>query len=132
MAQDNQDDDELKDYFVVKFEKFLQLMEEIEHKYQILADLIHEQVLATLPDFWEGTPIKDLMKFFVDVSDLRDFLEDKINNASDEEIRLSAKYNIKDVLMKTEELARMNVLLVSVEELEARIEIEHKISMQTH
>ena len=40
MAEDNQDDDELKDYFVVKFEKFLQLMEEIEHKYQILADLI--------------------------------------------------------------------------------------------
>lgn len=132
MADDEQNDDELKDYYVVKFEKYIQLMEEIEHKYQILADLIHEHVLATLPDFWEGTPIKDLMKFYVDVAELHDFLEDKINNASEEEVKLAAKYNIKDVLIKSDELAQMNVYLVSIEELEARIEVEHKISIQTH
>jgi hypothetical protein len=108
------------------------MMEEIEHKYQILADIIHEEVLATLPDFWEGTPITDLMKTFVDVSELREFLEDKINNASEEEIKLTTKYNIKDVLIKNDELAHMNVFLLSIEELEARLEVEHKISLATH
>jgi hypothetical protein len=132
MADNEQDDEELKDYFVIKFEKFIELMEQIEHKYQITADLIHDKILATLPDFWDGTPIRDLMKFYTHVADARDFLENKVNNASGEEVKLAQKYNIKDILMRTEELARMNGLLLSVEELEAALEVEYKISVQTH
>ena len=132
MSDEGDNGEELKDYFVIKFEKYLQMMEEIEHKYQILADLLHEQILGTLPDFWEGTPIKDTMKMYVEVAELRDFLEDKVNNASDEEVKLAAKYNIKDVLIKTDELAQMNILLVSMEKLESRLEVEHKISLATH
>jgi len=131
MADDN-GNDELSGYFVVKFEKYIKVMEEYEHKYQMLADIIHEHVLATLPDFWDDTPIKDLMETYVAVADLRNFLEDKINNVSEEEVKLAQKYNIKDILTTTEELARMNNLLVSCEELEKRIEVEHKISLATH
>ena len=129
---DNNGNDELSGYFVVKFEKYIKVMEEYEHKYQMLADIIHEHVLATLPDFWDDTPIKDLMEAYVAVADLRNFLEDKINNVSEEEVKLAHKYNIKDVLTTTEELARMNNLLVACEELEKRIEVEHKISLATH
>ena len=132
MSENDNGSEDLKDYYVIKFEKFLQMMEEIEHKYQILADLIHDKILGTLPDFWEGTPIKDLMKIYVDIAELRDFLEAKINEVDEAEVKLAAKYNIKDVLIKTEELSQMNVYLLSIEELEARLEVEHKISIATH
>lgn len=129
---DDQDNEDLKDYYVIKFEKFIQLMEQTEHKYQILADMVHEQAIDNEPDSWDETPIKAIMRTFIYISELRDFLEDKINNAQEEEIKLANKYNIKDVLMKTEELAQMNVLLVSAEQLEADLQLEYKISIEPH
>ncbi len=132
MSDQGDEAEDLGGYFVIKFEKFLELMEEIEHKYQITADLLHDKILGTLPEFWDNTEIPDLIEFFANVNDIRRFLEDKINNATDEEIKLSAKYNIKDVLLKSEELARMNTLLLAEQELEADLEIEHKIVITTH
>ncbi len=132
MADHDEGDEELKGYYVIKFEKFLELMEEIEHKYQITADLLHDKILGTLPEFWEGTEIPSLISFFANINDIRNFLEDKINNATDEEIKLSMKYNIKDVLLKAEELAVMNTLLLAEQELEADLELQHKIVVTTH
>lgn len=132
MSQDNGDGEELKGYYVIKFEKFIDLMNEIEHKYQISADLLHDKILATLPEFWDSTDIPSLIEFFATVNDIRKFLESKINNPSDEEVKLAAKYNIKDVLLKDVELAKMNTLLLAEEQLEADLEIDHKISITTH
>jgi hypothetical protein len=132
MSDQGDDAEDLSGYFVIKFEKFLELMEEIEHKYQITADLLHDKILGTLPEFWEGTEIPDLIEFFANVNDIRKFLEDKINNTSDEEIKLAAKYNIKDVLVTSQELAKMNALLMAEQELEADLELEHKIVITTH
>lgn len=130
MADDSEED--LKGYYVIKFEKFLELMEEIEHKYQIAADLLHDKILGTLPEFWDDTEIPDLIEFFANVNDIRRFLEEKINNPSDEEVKLAAKHNIKEVLIKDSELAKMNTLLMAEEELEAGLQVDHKIVITTH
>ena len=132
MSDQGDEAEDLSGYFVIKFEKFLELMEEIEHKYQITADLLHDKILGTLPEFWEGTEIPDIIELFANINDIRKFLEDKINNASDEEIKLAAKYNIKDVLITSQELAKMNTLLMAEQELEADLELEHKIVITTH
>ena len=129
---DNNEEEELKGYYVIKFEKFLELMEEIEHKYQIAADLLHDKILGTLPEFWDDTEIPDLIEFFANVNDIRKFLEEKINNPTDEEVKLAAKFNIKEVLIRESELAKMNALLMAEEELEAGLQIDHKIIITTH
>ena len=129
---DSNEEEDLKGYFVIKFEKFLELMEEIEHKYQITADLLHDKILGTLPEFWDDTEIPDLIEFFANVNDIRKFLEEKINNPPDEEVKLAAKYNIKEVLIRESELAKMNALLMAEEELEAGLQVDHKIIITTH
>lgn len=132
MSEQGGDGEDLKGYYVIKFEKFIDLMNEIEHKYQIAADLLHDKILATLPEFWDDTEIPSLIEFFANLNDIRKFLENKINNPSDEEIKLTAKYDIKDVLLKDAELARMNALLLAEEQLESDLLIDHKISIVTH
>ena len=129
---DERDNEDLKGYYVIKFEKFIDLMDELEHKYQITADLISEKIKVTSVKDWDNTPIVDLMRFFVEVSYLRDFLEGKINNPPEEEVKLVKTYDIKDVLMTTEDLARLNMSLFGIEELEGNLEIDFKISVQTH
>lgn len=133
MSKQNGDGNEdLKGYYVIKFEKFIDLMTEIEHKYQISADLLHNKIIATTPQYWDDTDIPALIEFLANVQDIRNFLENKINNPPDEEVKLAAKYDIKDVLLKDVELAKMNTLLLAEEQLEADLAIDYKISIVTH
>ncbi len=127
MSQNGDGNDELKDYYVIKFEKYIELAEEIEHKYRIVADLLHDHILGTLPEFWDETPIPDIIEFFANLNDIRKFLDERINNTPEEVVKLGQKYNIKDVLLKGEELNRMNALLLAEEQLESDLEINHKI-----
>lgn len=129
---DEGDNEELSGYFVIKFEKFIELMDQLEHKYQITADLISEKVKAIQTKDWDDTPILDLMKFLVEINNLRQFMEAKINNPPEEEVKLVKKYDIKDILMTTEDLARLNMNLLSIEEVESGLEVDFKISVQTH
>lgn len=128
----NKKEDDLEGYYVIKFERYIDLLNEIEHKYTILSDFLHEQVIKNDPDHWDETAIPAIAECFVTVHDLRRFLDDKINNTPEEEAKLAQKYNIKDILLKKEELQRMNVLLLAEEELEASLEINYKISLSTH
>lgn len=125
-------DNPLNNYYVIKFEKYIDLLTEIETKYNILSDLLHDEVLKTLPEFWDNTPIPAIADCFVTVKDIRSFLDDKVNNASEEEVKLTKEYNIKDVLLSKDDLKKMNILLIAEEELEARLEVEYKISLATH
>lgn len=129
---DQNEDNELKGYYIIKFEKFIDLMEEIEHKYQIIADILHDKILGTLPEFWDESDIPDIIEFFANLKNIRDFLENKINNASEKDIELTKKYDIKDVLVTSDDLKKMNVLLLAEQELEADLEINHKIVITTH
>lgn len=123
---------DLSNYYVVQFEKFIDLVTEVERKYYILCDLITAEVAKTNPAEWENTQLPALLECFVNVNDTRSFLSYKINNATDEEIKLAKENNIKDVLVTKEELQRMNVLLLAGEELEVSLFNDHKISLSTH
>lgn len=122
----------LEGYYVIKFEKYIELINEVEAKYQIIADYVHDEVLKTLPDYWDETPIPVLMQTYSCLYDVRKFLDDKVNNPPEEEIKLANANGIKDVLIHGDELKRMNVLLLSLQELEADLQINYKISLETH
>lgn len=123
---------DLSNYYVVEFEKFIDLVTEIERKYYILCDLITIEVNKTNPAEWENTQLPALLECFVNVNDTRSFLSHKINNATDEEIKLAKENNIKDVLITKDELQRMNFLLLAGEELETGLYNDHKISLSAH
>ncbi len=123
---------DLSDYYVIKFEKYIDLMSEIERKYNIVSDILHDEVLKTLPEFWDNTPIPAITQYFATVSDIRSFLDDKVNNASEQEVKITKENNIKDVLIHKQDLQVMNVLLLAEQELCARLEVEHKISLVAH
>lgn len=125
-------DNDLSNYYVIKFEKYIDLLTDIEKKYHILADLLHEEILKTLPEFWDTTPVVCLATCFATVADIRSFLDEKVNNVSEQEVKLAQKNNIKDVLFTKQDLQVMNMLLLAEEELESRLLIEHKISLIAH
>jgi hypothetical protein len=122
----------LEGYYTIKFEKYIELVTEVEAKYQIIADYIHDEILKTLPDYWDDTPIPVLMQAYSSLYDIRKFLDDKMNNPPEEEVKLATANGIKDVLIHGDELKRMNVLLLSIQELEADLQINYKISLETH
>lgn len=122
----------LEDYYVIKFEKYIDLLTEIERKYNIISEILHDEVLKTLPEFWDNTPIPAITQCFSTISDIRSFLDDKVNNATEEEVKLTKEHNIKDVLISKQDLQVMNVLLLAEQELTARLEVEHKISLVAH
>lgn len=132
MSQEGDGGEDLKDYYVIKFERFIDLMNEVENKYQITADLLYNKISVTLPKDWDDTDIPSLIEFFANLKDIRMFLEEKINNPPEEEIKLANKYNIKDVLLKNVELMKMNTLLLAEQELEAELAIDYKIYVVTH
>jgi hypothetical protein len=49
------------------------------------------------------------------VDSFRYFLEDKVNNPTEEEIEFTVKYNIKDILFNKEELQVMQQFFLTVE-----------------
>lgn len=123
---------DLSNYYVIQFEKYIDLVTEVERKYYILSELIKTEVDKTKTEEWENTQIPALLECFVNINDTRSFLSNKINNASDEEIKIAKENNIKDVLIKKDELQRMNVLLLAGEQLEVDLQNEYKISLSTH
>jgi hypothetical protein len=122
----------LEDYYVIKFEKYIDLLTDIERKYNIISEILHDEVLKTLPEFWDNTPIPALAQCFATIVDIRSFLDDKINNTPEEEVKLAKENNIKDVLISKQDLQVMNVLLLAEQELSARLEVEHKIFLISH
>jgi hypothetical protein len=121
-------DNELDNYYIIKFENFVALLRQTESIYNILVDLIQDYIQECDPYEWDKTPIPDLCAYLGVASELKLYLDDIINNPTEKEIELTIKYNLKDVLITLDDLAAMNVMLEAMQEYEVRVYQEHKIT----
>lgn len=125
MNDDN--NDELAQYYTINFEKFIEMIKRVEALHYILTDLLQDHVVYTPPDTWEISPISDLCGFFAATNELKTYLDDIINNPTEEEIEISTKYNITDVLISLSDLNAVNILFGAIEEYGERLQSNHKI-----
>lgn len=121
-------DEELRDYYVIKFENFMAIMKQTDSIYYVLMDLLQSYIQDADPTNWDATPIPDIAAYFGVASELRLYLDELINNPTDKEIELSIKYDIKDILMTLEDLSAMNIMLEAMQEYEIRLYEDHKIT----
>ena len=94
-------------YYTVQFEKYIEVLEEINRFHYILSDKIKDLVNQVNLNEWTDSPIPEFMEVFTVVDAYKIFLDEKINNPSEEEIKFTTANNIKDVLFNEPELKTM-------------------------
>jgi len=121
------DENELSQYYTIKFETFLQMIKQTDGLYSIASSLIKEHVTANDIEKWEETPIPELSGFFAAVHELKRYLEDIINNPTDEEIEIMIQNEIKDVVISISDLGAINIMFGAVQEFSDRLYNKHGI-----
>lgn len=102
-------------YYTIVFEKYMDIVTEVDKSYNIIADKVKELTQETPVENWYDSSIPDFIEFFLLVDSYREFLDEKINNPSEEEIQVTIKNNIKDVLFSEQQLQYMQDLHFSLE-----------------
>ena len=122
------DDNELSQYYTINFDKFLEMIKQIDSLHSVLSTLLKDHVINSEIESWHDTPIPDLAAYFAIVHELKFFLEDIINNPSEEEIEIMIKYEIKDVVVSLVDLNTLNAMFGTIQELSDRLYEKHQIA----
>ena len=122
------DENELAQYYTIKFEKFMEMIKQIDGLYSVLSTLIKEHVTANEIDVWDHTPIPELSGYFAAVNEIKNFLDDIINNPTEEEVELMIKHEIKDVIVSLSDLNALNIMFGAIQEFSDRLYDKHKIA----
>ena len=102
-------------YYTIVFEKYMEIVSDIDKSYYILCDKIKEMAAETKTEEWYESPIPDFVESYLLLDSYRMFLDDKINNPTEQEVEITVKNNIKDVLFTQEELTVMQNFYMAVE-----------------
>lgn len=122
------DENELAQYYTIKFEKFMEMIKQIDGLYNVLSTLIKEHVTANEISDWEHTPIPELSGYFAAVNEIKNYLDDIINNPTEEEVELMIKHEIKDVIVSLSDLNTLNIMFSAIQEFSDRLYEKHKIA----
>lgn len=120
------------EYYTIIFEKFLDIMKETDSYYYMVSEELKNMVTKFEIEDWKNSAIPDFMDTVVILNSLRTFLDKKINEPSQEEIKFCAENNIKDVLVTKEELVMLQKFVLALDEQKALLLTEHKFSYLTH
>jgi hypothetical protein len=121
------DDNNLSEYYVIKFELFLDMIKQIDTLYSVLSQLIKEHVSKNELQDWPETPIPELAGYFAAVNELKGFLDDIVNNPTEEEVELMIKNDIKDIVISFSDLNVLNIMFGALEEFSDRLFQKHGI-----
>ena len=102
-------------YYTVEFEKFLEIITDAERTNVLICDKIKDLAVEVPTKDWEVSPILDFLDSCLMVNSFRDFLDDKINYPSEEEVAFVTKNNIKDVLFTKDELEVLQSFFLTIE-----------------
>jgi len=119
---------ELAQYYTIKFEKFLEMVKQIDSLYGVLSTLLKEHVSRNEIENWSDTPIPELSGYFAAVNELKHYLDDIINNPTEEEIEIMVEHEIKDVLVSLSDLNAVNIMFGAIEEFGDRLYEKHNIA----
>jgi hypothetical protein len=124
---DDGSNNELAGYYTINFDKFIELVRQTEAIYNIVSDLLQDYIMGVYPDQWETSPVPELAGYYVAAYELKTFLDEIVNNPTEEEIRLTTKHKITDVLISLEDLAFLNSLVAVLQEYEKKLYQAYKI-----
>lgn len=102
-------------YYTIVFEKYMEVVTEVDKTYYIFGDKLKELVTELKIEDWYDSPIPDFVESFLLIDSYRAFLDDKINNPTEEEVEITIKNNIKDVLFTKDELGVMQHFYLAME-----------------
>lgn len=102
-------------YYTIVFEKYMEVVTEVDKTYYILSDKLKELITQTNIEEWYESQIPVFLETFMLVDSYRAFLDDKINNPTEQEVEVTIKNNIKDVLFSKDELDVMQHFYLAVE-----------------
>ena len=122
------DENELAQYYTINFEKFMEMIKQIDGLYSVLSALMKEHVTANDISDWGETPIPELSGYFAAVNELKNYLDDIINNPTEEEIELMIKHEIKDVIVSLSDLNSLNIMFGAIQEFSDRLYEKHNIA----
>lgn len=122
------EDNDLAQYYTIKFEKFIDMIKHIDRIYGVLSTLLKEHITNNDIDKWHETPIPELSGYFAAVNELKNYLDDIINNPTEEEIEIMIQHEIKDVLVSLSDLNALNIMYGAIEEFEQRLYEKHNIA----
>ena len=125
-------EEKLSKYYTINFEKYMDMLRKIDNLYHVVGNLLQEHVAASPVEEFAKTPVADLSGYFAAVNELREYLDDIINNPTEEEIDLIIKNKIKDVLVTLEDLSAINIMFEAVETYNERLFSKHNISIITN
>lgn len=102
-------------YYTIQFEKYMDVVSEVDKTYYILSDRIKDMVTEIKIEDWYESAIPEFIESFLLADSYRVFLDDKINNPSEQEVEVIVKNNIKDVLFTKDELDVMQHFYLALE-----------------
>ena len=102
-------------YYTIVFEKYMEIVTEIDKTYYILSDKLKDMIINTNIEDWYESSIPAFLESFMLIDSYRLFLDEKINNPTEQEVEITIKNNIKDVLFTKEELDVMHNFYLAVE-----------------
>ncbi len=102
-------------YYTVQFEKYIEVLEEMNKLHYILSDKIKDLVNSISLTEWTDSPLPEFMEVFTVVDAYKIFLDEKINNPSEQEIKFTTENNIKDVLFDEPELKTMQSYYIQIQ-----------------
>ena len=103
-------------YYTISFEKYLDVMKENDQTYNIICERLKEDILSINTTDWSDSEIPDIVETYVLIDSFRIFLDEKINNPTQEEIDFCQKNNIKDVLFTKDQIGMMQQYFLNIEE----------------
>ena len=119
---------EVPQYYTITFEKFIEMVRQIDALYNVIANLLKENINAKPIEEWENTPIPELSGYFAALNEIKIYLDDIINNPTEEETDFIIKHNIKDVLVSVSDLHAIDVMMGAIQEYSNRLYEKHGIA----
>lgn len=102
-------------YYTIVFEKYMDIVGDVDKTYYILSDKLKEMIASTKIEDWYESAIPEFAESFLLTDSYRLFLDDKINNPTEQEVEVILKNNIKDVLFTKDELQVMQHFYLALE-----------------
>lgn len=121
-------EEKLSKYYTINFEKYMDMLKKIDNLYHVVGSLLQEHTAANAVEEFGNSPVADLSGYFSAINELREYLDDIINNPTEEEIDIIIKNKIKDVLVTLEDLSTINIMFDAVEAFNERLYFNHNIS----
>ena len=114
-------------YFTMPPEKFFELISENE-RFRYLVSVRLKELTESDVESWFESPVADFAEAYYLADRFKDYLEEKINNPTEEEIEFIEKNKIEDVLLSQEELRYMQVTAVNLQEIKESLFQQYSFS----